>query len=934
MMAYSGHIMTLANSIIGVGILAMPFCFQKCGIILSVLLLIISNWITRICCHYLIKSSLLTRRKSFEMLGFHAFGASGKLLVELCIIGYLFGTSITYFVVMGDLGPQIASKMFSLNIADFPHLRTWVMIGITIFCILPLAMLKNVDSLQTVCAASIGFYVCLVLKIVLESEQHIVEHDWVDKVEYWRPAGILQCLPIFSMALSCQILDMLTIKKKTFGFIRQLFEVFESINNQSIEKLNGIVRNATWICTFVYIAVGFFGYVAFCTQSFSGNILMNFSPSFGSDVIKIGFVLSVAFSFPLVIFPCRVSLYSLLYRKGHTDNTGYIPETRFKLITTCLVSSSLGIALLIPSVELIIGLVGSTIGVAICIMFPALCFRKIVTKQSTERALAQFIYVGGFCLMILGTVANLNAIDERHSGAHLRVIEEFDDAMLVRPAVKVTEIPLNSAYFQPQRDVGNIVMEPQEKDEKKEPSEKAKDATAGQLNSQQDVEVKSKQHIISKKDDDILRVIAPKSADELKGLHNTESNKQHQLENPPKLDIKPLQLNPPSNLLSPQQESNHLEQQNMKQQTINKDAIKKDEDIADEELKNMQKLTKNKKDVELKETQKELKQTKELLERTVDQLKHELAKQKEETENFVAEKLEEVVQKVEQIEKKVKQHDESAEVLVPKQSKGINNNKEQANIPKESGVLGDVPKILSKSTDVKKRTEERPLLLNILSEQVVNDAADKRMQQQKAYEPLSSKTGELIEQVKNYSSNLEQPLPQPLAVLFNVSNIKTNIHARDRVYKPLNTSQSNTNDTIIIKNSNTENSTLVKLVPTPTEKEKENVEAIRRDILNLSALKHKEFPSLALTINNIESDSKQVAENVQHLRRKRSSAAIHLNESNFDGKDAKLHNNNCLPEPTIEALLVNGGLSSSIDFKIQNIGRELRSVNDDNDMKN
>jgi len=46
-----------------------------------------------------------------------------------------------------------------------------------------------------------------------------------------------------------------------------------------------------------------------------GNILVNLSTSFGSDIIKIGFVLSIAFSFPLVIFPCRASLYSLLYRK-------------------------------------------------------------------------------------------------------------------------------------------------------------------------------------------------------------------------------------------------------------------------------------------------------------------------------------------------------------------------------------------------------------------------------------------------------------------------------------------------------------------------------------------------------------------------------------------------------------------------------------------
>lgn len=69
------------------------------------------------------------------------------------------------------------------------------------------------------------------------------------------------------------------------------------------------------MCTLVYVMVGAFGYVAFCRREFSGNILLNLEPSMTSDVIMIGFVLSVAFSFPLVIFPCRASLYSLLYRR-------------------------------------------------------------------------------------------------------------------------------------------------------------------------------------------------------------------------------------------------------------------------------------------------------------------------------------------------------------------------------------------------------------------------------------------------------------------------------------------------------------------------------------------------------------------------------------------------------------------------------------------
>lgn len=148
-------------------------------------------------------------------------------MVELCIIGYLLGTCITYFVVVGDLGPQIIAKMFDLNQTN--TLRSYVMIFVTIACIIPLGLLRNVDSLAAVCTASIGFYFCLVLKVLLthilllstlkgnfhnhfshsqimaESTERISIGDWMDRVDYWNLSGVLQCLPIFSMALSCQM---------------------------------------------------------------------------------------------------------------------------------------------------------------------------------------------------------------------------------------------------------------------------------------------------------------------------------------------------------------------------------------------------------------------------------------------------------------------------------------------------------------------------------------------------------------------------------------------------------------------------------------------------------------------------------------------------------------------------------------------------------
>ena len=138
-----------------------------------------------------------------------------------------------------------------------------------------------------------------------------------------------------------------------------------------------------------------------------------------SDVIKIGFVVSIAFSFPLVIFPCRASLFSLLHRHGHSEPNAYIPEEKFRAYTAGIGVGSLLVALVIPSVELVIGLVGSTIGIAICIVFPACCFTTVSKKDSTEKLLAKFLIVGGFCLMVLGTYANLSAIDEKATAVHV-----------------------------------------------------------------------------------------------------------------------------------------------------------------------------------------------------------------------------------------------------------------------------------------------------------------------------------------------------------------------------------------------------------------------------------------------------------------------------------------------------------------------------------
>uniref|UniRef100_A0A8D8X497 Sodium-coupled neutral amino acid transporter 10 n=1 Tax=Cacopsylla melanoneura TaxID=428564 RepID=A0A8D8X497_9HEMI len=406
----TGYIMTISNSIIGVSVLAMPFCFKECGIVLSSLLLLLSNILSRSTCHFLLKSAIISRRRNYELIAFHVFGTMGKTVVELSIIGFMMGTCIAFFVVMGDLGPAILSNVFTH--IRIETLRPFVLMGLAIFIVLPLGLLRNVDSLSAVSAATILFYLCLVLKMIAESSTHLIQGDWIYQVKYWNPGGLLQCLPIFSMALFCQT---------------QLFDIFESTPNLSLDRMNQYIGSAINMCTGVYMSVGFFGYIAYYKlANLSGNVLLSFTPNPSSEIIKFGFVLSVAVSFPLVIFPCRASIYSFLFRKGHSSHSHYeamshatmvsggshhIPESRFRCITLFIIFVSLLTAMMSSNIELVLGLVGATIGILICVLLPTYIFVRISGKPTTERMFAKFLFVCGVCVMFLGTYANLSATE-------------------------------------------------------------------------------------------------------------------------------------------------------------------------------------------------------------------------------------------------------------------------------------------------------------------------------------------------------------------------------------------------------------------------------------------------------------------------------------------------------------------------------------------
>jgi sodium-coupled neutral amino acid transporter 10 len=304
--------LNLGNSVIGVGILAMPYCIQKCGLVLGLCLLAVSATFTVWSLKMLVRSAQLTHKSSYEQLAYHTFGRHGKRVIELSIIGLTMGCLISFFIVIGDLAPPIVAKSLGINWSP-TYLRMVLMTFFAFAVSLPLSLLRNVDSLSGVAISSLFFYSCLLVRVVVMSHSSILSTDVWGSVSYVKFEGLLHCLPICALALSCH---------------PQMFVIYVQMADPTLRKMSTVVSGAVYMVATGYGIMAFFGYMNFVEDGVKGDVLNNFPHDGVSQIFRFGFSLSVVVSFPLVVFPVRASIHSLLFSKVRCSASAANCQTR------------------------------------------------------------------------------------------------------------------------------------------------------------------------------------------------------------------------------------------------------------------------------------------------------------------------------------------------------------------------------------------------------------------------------------------------------------------------------------------------------------------------------------------------------------------------------------------------------------------------------
>ena len=168
----TSSILNLANTNMGVGMLALPSAMASAGAVGGIGLLFMSAGIATFGSHLLAECTVRVRRPAnLSVVTESALGCAGIILTDLSVI--VIGTScaIGYLIVVGDMLPEI--KRWAVGRHHSPSVfdtrEFWILA--TLFVVAPLAFLRRLDSLRfasTVVVAGVGIIIITVLLFLAE----------------------------------------------------------------------------------------------------------------------------------------------------------------------------------------------------------------------------------------------------------------------------------------------------------------------------------------------------------------------------------------------------------------------------------------------------------------------------------------------------------------------------------------------------------------------------------------------------------------------------------------------------------------------------------------------------------------------------------------------------------------------------------------------
>ncbi|XP_057804686.1 amino acid transporter AVT6C-like [Salvia miltiorrhiza] len=406
----SGAIFNISTGMVGAGIMSIPATFKVLGVIPSFVVILAISYLVEVTVEFLLKYTQSGQCNTYGELMAESFGKTGAVALQVCVVITNLGALIIYLIIIGDVlsGNEsdgtvhlgVLQEWFGIH---WWNSRAFSLLLVVLFVLLPLLLLRRIDSLRHASAISVllaAFFVaiCSVMAIhalwVGETKTPRLFPDFSGGVS---ALTLFTTVPVFATAFGCHV---------------NVHPIRAELGRPS--DMSSAVRISLVLCVAIYFAVGFFGYLLF-GDSIMADMLVNFDKTSDSligtilnSTVRLSYAIHLMLVFPVMNYSLRVNVDELFFPKKPVLAAENI---RFLSLTSILLALIYFAAIAIPNIWYFFQFMGTTTVMCLMFIFPSSVVLRDVHCMSTTRdkvlaVLVIFLAVGTSLVAIFSNLSD------------------------------------------------------------------------------------------------------------------------------------------------------------------------------------------------------------------------------------------------------------------------------------------------------------------------------------------------------------------------------------------------------------------------------------------------------------------------------------------------------------------------------------------------
>ncbi|XP_051815150.1 putative sodium-coupled neutral amino acid transporter 11 [Acanthochromis polyacanthus] len=372
------------NSIIGSGIIGLPYALNQAGLPFGLLLLIVVGFITDYSIILLIKGGHLSGTSSYQSLVQSTFGLPGFLILSGLQFLYPFIAMISYNITTGDTLTKVFQRIPGVGPDHILAERHFVILLSTVLFTLPLSLYRNIEKLGKVSLLSMVLTLTILVIVVIRAATlgpQIIPTENAWAFAKW---NAIQAVGVMSFAFICH---------------HNSFLIYGSLEQPTLANWSRVTHVSVGSALIVSAVFAVAGYSTF-TGYTQGDIFENYCRN--DNLATFGrfcFGLSIITTFPLECFVTREVVSNVICSRD-------LSRAEHVSITLLIVAVCTAISLAYDCLGVVLELNGVLSATPLIFIIPSACFLKLSPGPwfQSENLIPIVLILIGVFVMITGLI--------------------------------------------------------------------------------------------------------------------------------------------------------------------------------------------------------------------------------------------------------------------------------------------------------------------------------------------------------------------------------------------------------------------------------------------------------------------------------------------------------------------------------------------------